>query len=139
MVFNKIKDMISSNKESKELSQFTARQRERIFDKISRKEEDLLRKREDNFIDERIRRIEGKMGISEVVQSSGRKRFREQRLANLERQKKRTKDFFQKEQDFRDGKLEVRPVGPKPKKLEKKMNTKLNVKEIKLRSPPSGI
>lgn len=139
MVLDKIKNMISSNKESKELEQFTARQRERIFDKISRKEDSILRAREEKFVDERIQRLEKKLGLNDGPQLSGRKKFREQRLANLERQKERTKKFFENEKKFREGKLAIKPVGPKPKVLQKKLDSKLKLKEIKLRAPRNGI
>ena len=139
MVFKKLKDMISSGNERKSLEQFTPQQKQRIFERISRKEDELVKQAEDRFVDERILRLESKLGLSQQPQLSGRKKFREMRLANMERQKERTKKFEDNERLFREGKLKVKPVGPAPKKLENKLNSKLKVKPLKLKAPTYGI
>lgn len=135
MVFEKLKDMITSGKERKSLEQFTPQQKQRIFERISSKEDELVRQAEDRFVSDRLLRLEDKLGLSQPPGLSGRKKFREMRLANMERQKERTKKFKDNERLFREGKLGVKPVGPSPKKLQSKLNTKLKVKPLRLKAP----
>lgn len=139
MVFDKIKEIFNSRRDTHDLRQFTPQQKQRIFDKIAHKEREIVSDAEERFMDRRMQRIESKLGIFEPQEISGVKKFRQQRLNNLANQTKRNAEFKQKEKDFREGKLAIKPVGPRPAKLENKANTKLKVRPLRLRAPPHGV
>lgn len=143
MVFEGFKSMFKPRSrdafDPKGLEGFTPEQRNNIISKIKLKESQLMELKADNLAEERIKILEKRLGIKPKEEIQGRKKFRELRLGNIERQKERTRVFNQNEKDFRDGKLGVKPVGPKPAVLEKKTTAKITVKEIKLKAPPSSI
>lgn len=139
MAFDKIKQIFNERRDNNDLRNFTPQQKQRIFDKIANKEREIISDAENQFVNRRIQNLESQLGIFPQEELSGVKKFRQQRLNNLANQKKRNADFKQKEKDFRDGKLKIKPVGPKPAVIENKKNLKLNVRPLRLRAPPNRI
>ncbi len=146
MVFESIRKFIGGRRDPfdpRGLEQFTDIQQERILNRIATKEADILDRKAERLADQRIEKLErrsglgerrsiGKLGLKEKLGQI--KRFRE---GNLKRQAERSKKFEDNEKDFREGRLSVKPVGPKVS--DPTQTPRIKVKPINLRAPSKSI
>ena len=154
MVFERIKKALIPKKrdpfDPKGLEEFSKGEQERILGRIATKESELLKRRADVVAEKRIERLERKLGIKERSpkdrKSIGEKlqTVREFRQKNLAKRAERLKQMTKQEEDFRAGRLKIKPVGDVQKAKEtmdrmKAGTGKLQMKEIKLKAPPGGL
>lgn len=143
MVFEKIRKFVGLGKDPlslRGLEQFTEAQQERILNRITTKEADILDRKAEEVIRKRTERLERgsglgakkKLGLKEKL-----KQIKDFRERNLRNQAARTKKFEDNEKAFREGRLAVKPVGPTPSDPTK--TAKLNVKPIQLKAPPKTL
>lgn len=122
------------------LEQFSPKQQEKILNRIGQKEASLIDLKVERETDLRLKQLEKDSGLFTEPQKKdfrsklqGLKDFRQR---NFERRARRLKEQKQKEEDFRAGRLAIKPIGRAPVPLQKKdPNLKIVMKEVKLKAP----
>lgn len=166
MVFEKIKKILSGRKrdpfDTQGLEGFSRTEQERILGKIGAKESELLKRKADIIAERRIEILERKLGIKKEGQkgkSVGERlsSIKAHRQRNLARRAERQRQFAKQEEDFKAGRLKIKPVGNVQAaqaniQMRSKINSqvsgqtnaamipkKLNIKPIKLKGPSVGM
>lgn len=139
-IFDKIKGA-RKDPALKGLDKFTPAQQERILNKIGAKEAELMDKKADRIVEDRVRRIEQRLGLSNQQQKgsnlasklSSLKEYRQKNLARRESNLKRTQEI---ERKFKNGELKVKPVGQNAQQPRPELGS---IKSVKLKAPPVGL